>query len=434
MPISILSIEKKIDDSSNWQEISLKTYKLVSTRRFNIGEVSVDLLDYTKKFNLNFTPEKYLTIDLLGNTRLKDNLQETCFNINGLDLQKSHEYRSLKSLIERILDFYSGSVFDDFKLLDYLSAFLLCHGRIDDYLNLTVGFIQKNLLPSQHKMLLAVLEYNKFLGEEIHPTKIQQKKPDFLFLLYKYKIGRLEEGEKRYIYDYSIYKREAEYLKLAWMLFKNNFSGMRNAQILAHRLMTDFEYYNEEEKKEFIQSYKKTHKYQKIYFLMKQKCDKEEIVDWLEKMKLYNGKKIDAPDGNSKHLERGELTQRYNYYKKNNNLHKLSPFDLLLLLNSTESVRVKKELFTIFDEMPYSYVVNRAIAIIYFYEKNYNKFYFYLSKAGRLQYHPECIYIRALVCLELGIKEEGSAILYALQEKFPSSLLLKDALYHYKLL
>ncbi|MCB1193402.1 MAG: hypothetical protein H7A23_23285 [Leptospiraceae bacterium] len=434
MPISILLVEKKIDEFSKWQEISLKTYKLVSTRRFNINEISGDLDIYSQKFGLEFTPEKYLTLDLLGNCQLKENLLGSFFNSNQIDLNQSYDYRSLKSLIGRILDFYSGSVFDDFVLLDRLSAFLVCHNRIDDYLNLIVGFVQKNILPNHHKMLLSVLEYNKFLGEEIPPSKRQQKKPDFLYLLYKYKLGRIEESEKRFVYDFAVYKREPEFLKLAWLLYKNQFSGLRNAQTVAHRLMESFQIFTEEEKKAFIRSFQLTHKYQKIYFLMRENYSKEDIKNWLQEMKYYNGKKKQVVEKNSSTSEHSELTRRYNFHKKNDTLYKLSPFDLLLLLNSTESLRVKKDLLSYYEKMPNSYIVNRSVAMIYFYEKNFNKFYFYLSRSGRLQYHPECIYIKALVCLELGIKEEGSAILYALQEKFPTSPLLKDALYHHKLL
>jgi hypothetical protein len=187
-----------------------------------------------------------------------------------------------------------------------------------------------------------------------------------------------------------------------------------------------------DEKKDFLETYSKTNQFFKIYFLMKTCYEKAEIKQFFKNInKIYGkdkefnlsieNKLKDIPDKN-------KLVIKYNFLKELDNLTLLSPFEIILLLNSTSSLELTEKIKSYYDKYPESYSANKAISVIYFHEEDFKKFLMQISKSGNFKFQMEILYLKAIAYREIGLKEESERIFLALRERYPhSDILAKEA-------
>lgn len=126
------------------------------------------------------------------------------------------------------------------------------------------------------------------------------------------------------------------------------------------------------------------------------------------------------------------LEKRYAILKQNRLVYTLSPFELLILLNSTESSNVQKEIGGVEKSLPDSYLTKRAKAVLYFFEKNFEKFLKSLEHCGRFRFSPEMLYLQGSALVEIGRTGEGIGLLESLLMKFPDADYLRLVLERYK--
>lgn len=84
------------------------------------------------------------------------------------------------------------------------------------------------------------------------------------------------------------------------------------------------------------------------------------------------------------------LEKRYALLQKNHLVYTLSPFELLILLNSTESSNVQKEIGGVEAKLPDSYLTRRAKSVVYFFEKKFEEFLKSLERCGRSVFLRRC--------------------------------------------
>ncbi|EMG12433.1 hypothetical protein LEP1GSC151_1981 [Leptospira interrogans serovar Grippotyphosa str. LT2186] len=126
------------------------------------------------------------------------------------------------------------------------------------------------------------------------------------------------------------------------------------------------------------------------------------------------------------------LEKRYALLKKNHLVYTLSPFELLILLNSTESSNVQKEIGGVGERLPDSYLTKRAKSVLYFFEKKFEEFLKSLEHCGRFRFSPEMLYLQGSALVEIGRTQEGIKLLENLLIKFPDADYLRLVLERYK--
>ncbi|PKA03386.1 hypothetical protein CH375_17320 [Leptospira ellisii] len=126
------------------------------------------------------------------------------------------------------------------------------------------------------------------------------------------------------------------------------------------------------------------------------------------------------------------LDKRYVLLKQNRLVYTLSPFELLILLNSTESANVEKEIGGHHEKLPDSYLTKRARLALRFFKKEYDEFLNSIGECGRFRFSPEMIYLQGLAMIEIGRTEEGIGLLESLFMRFPESEYLRLVLERYK--
>jgi len=177
-----------------------------------------------------------------------------------------------------------------------------------------------------------------------------------------------------------------------------------------------------------VASYQHTYNYLKIYFYMKKSHSKLEIETWIKAMSVMNGKDrviLDLLEEELKNVpEKNKLIQKYSLLKEHNASYLLSPFEILLLCNSTISLELGNEIAAYYEKYPQSYVANRSMAVIYFHDEDYKKFLIQIAKSGNLRFQMEVLYLKAISYRELNLEKESSKIFQALYKRFPESEIL----------
>ncbi|MCB1159165.1 MAG: hypothetical protein KDK45_16815 [Leptospiraceae bacterium] len=385
-------------------------------------ELKSRLKEEISGISTGFQAVGFIDTSLTGRLDYKNNADSVLSNPEQEELYTS--------ICEELISFYKDSFLDDSEILDYLGNYLLRKDCFSEYLELCETFDSHAVLPIEHEMFLSIIgRYENKIKEEF----LKAIEQDVLKILYKFKNFSINRAEKDFLYDKVISGEYANLLGLVFQLFRNEFEGPRNIYPLYAKIQTQFSHLSEEEKGVFLASFKKSGQYLNIYFLLKQLESKEGVRAWLEKEKEKNGKieRHSLPEVNLS--QPTQLKNRVKLLKKDNSLYFLQPFEILLLLNSTESFLIRESLLESYRKQPFSYIINRSIAVVYFFDNDFYKFLHHASLSGRFKFQAEMLYIKALVLLELGKQEEGKVILSALQTRFPRSQFLKSALDEYKL-
>jgi len=370
-----------------------------------------------------FQAELFLSSDLLGNIRLKTgSFSDSIYPLyaNSLDSEKE-----ILALLEDILQFYSHSFVNDPELLEWITPILLKLNRITDLIQLLNQFHKRNVLPLKHQIFFILvgvyentLQNLVFSGEE---TKL-------LNILYKYKFVGLSKLEKNRLYDMVISRENMDLIGIIFHLFSDVHHGIRNIYPIYEVIKKNFELLENSERREFLESYKETGRYLEIFFLMKKAYSKKEIKNYIQKMKLINGKNISNSQINFSNSNQESILLKYEQQKDKQESYTFSPFELLVLFNTNFSQKLKQEILSAYQKISYSYIVNRAMAVLSYYEKDFRNFLFYLGKSGSLQHHAECVYLKAIALAEIGEKQDALLLLYRLQQIFPSEEIIETAI------
>ncbi|MCB1178044.1 MAG: hypothetical protein KDK36_10735 [Leptospiraceae bacterium] len=377
--------------------------------------------DFTQK---GFLTEDFLSTDLSGNIRLKTGHFTDSLYPNYSKTPESEN--KILEAVDTILGIYQKNFVNDPQILEYVIPILLRQSRLTDVITLVNSFKKRNMLPLRiHIFFILVGVYenkleNLFLtGDETILVNI----------LYKYKFHSISKLEKNRLYDMVLSRENPDLIGIVFHLFSDTFKGIRNIFPIYKSILKNFDRLEKSEKKIFLESYKETGNYLETYFLLKKVYKKKDLEQWLKQMKTINGKFVPGSENTFPGFEDQEdILVKYRNLKKDALTHTLSPFEILVLLNTNISLQLKNEIFDSYRKLPYSYITNRAIAVVYYYETDYRKFLLHLERAGSLRNHSECIYLKAVACMEIGFKKEAKQLLLALKTAFPNARAIKESL------
>ena len=336
-------------------------------------------------------------------------------------------YDVFSSLCEKILQFYQYNFLDDPELLDILTNYLLFAGRLEEYKRLASDFLAKEKLPLKHYTFLVCLgSFENTLHSEI------VEENGLIFTIYRFLYSQVLNSEKAFFYDSLLSGRFDNLLSVGFVLFQEETEGIRNIFPILSRLLQQ-DQLSLQEKDTVLSYYQSTEKYMETFFLLKKEKSQAEIKEWLEGVKNINGKNLSILPEDIVNLNRPELLRsKFKRLKSEKKLYTLQPFEILLLLNSTESFIIRDNIDIAYSKFPYSYIINRSKAVVHFFDNEFYAFFRHSGLSGRFQFMAEMIYIKALSLIEVDRKTEGNVILYALQKKFPKSNFLKNALEEFK--
>lgn len=421
-----------------WEEIFLtnKDYTTVVSEGFSLEEspknpdyipVGDAILYFAKvkeqlqdKIDFNFEPAYFIFVSLNKNITYSENISEKIKDryipINPV-LEETYS-----TISEKLYTFYQYEFLDNPEILDFLSNYLLFSDRLEDYIYLASKFSKNNCLPLKHDLLLILLQQHE------NKVSVSSLPEDVISIVYKFFYLELNASDKIFFYD-TFLKGDYDNLRgIAFETFQYDFSGIRNAYPIFNQIKYSWNHLSELEKQEFIEVYKKTNHYLDIFFLLKKQFSKEEIKEWLKEVNNENGKLLSRSSEDLVNLNRPEILRtKFKRLKNEDKLFLLQPFEILLLLNSTESILIRDRIDSQYLEKPHSYILNRAKAVISFFDNEFFSFLKYANLSGRFQHQTEMLYIKALTLIELNRKDEGNIILNALQQKFPRSSFLKNA-------
>lgn len=420
---------------SNQQEKISATDTLALKRKEKINRDDLIVLknkirsQFDSKIQLYFQPVDFLEVTLTGSLHLRISLPE---EIMALYSPQNPIYDDiLTNLCGKVLKFYEEDFVDDTDLLDILSSYFLTRNRFEDYKNIALRYLHNRSLPLKHELFLILLGIQKLDGSSSISLPDHSSNP--LIILFKYRFFSLTEKEKTYLYDLLMTGRYDNLLPIA-LEAELQQDPIRNLFPIYQRIIDQFSEYNREEKVKFIEYYRTTGKYLSLYFLMKSVYSKESIEKWLQEQKKQHGK-YSLAETSIPLNQTGAIRNKLKQLTEQKQVYLLQPFELLLLLNTTESFMIRDRLEQALANIPGSYIVNRAMAVVAFFDNEYFQFFQYINRSGRFRYQAEILYIKAVSLYELGKKEEGVVILQALQKKFPQSQFLNKALqeYHFNL-
>ncbi|MCP5512120.1 MAG: hypothetical protein H7A24_09575 [Leptospiraceae bacterium] len=372
-----------------------------------------------------FRPIEYIYTDLSGNIHLKTGMRP-----NSLLFRDRKDMQNVparfSTTIQLILDFYESQFARDDELLDWLTNTLLKINRLSDLIKIINKYKNANVLPLHFQIffiLVGIFDNNLqnlvFSGDE---EKIEN-------ILYKFKFLEISRLEKNRLYDLVMTGENPDLLGILFYLFNDTFRGIRNIYSVFDIIKERFDVLELKDKKEFIESYKETGNLLKTFFLMKKVYSPEEVKSWFAKEKEKYGKS----ERNQENCfpgydETEDIIQKYKYLKVEKKAHTLSPFEIILLMNTSLALQLKNEILSIHDIHSNSYITNRALAVLNFFEMDYKKFLLYLERSGSLKNHSECLYLKAIAYLELGYRSEAYKILSILNQYFPDATVIKESL------
>ncbi|EMJ64093.1 MULTISPECIES: hypothetical protein [Leptospira] len=420
-----------------WPEITLSSYseqflikkkkpKGPISRNSEIIRLKSKILEYfSGALNKIHSPFYNLRIDLLGEFRFQSDVSSP-FEEEGLS---EREKNLLKIFFEELLDKTLEEHQADPEVFQILESFLLHEQKLDEYQEL-IGVYDEDLPfiveAKQCLALMGKIEYSTSLKDK--GTSRFQK----YGALWKFGGLRLEDREM--IYDLVVTGEEPGLLGLAWLLFKHETAGFRTVFPIERRILTLIETFRSEEKESFFKAYSSRHGYLENYFVLKRIYPLEYRKAWLEGEKRKNGRSVLLGSLQDKILEGQDesLEKRYAILKQNRLVYTLSPFELLILLNSTESSNVQKEIGGVEKSLPDSYLTKRAKAVLYFFKKDFEEFLKSLEHCGRFRFSPEMLYLQGSALVEIGRTSEGIGLLESLLMKFPDADYLRLVLERYK--
>jgi hypothetical protein len=336
-------------------------------------------------------------------------------------------YDTFSSLCEKILQFYQYDFHDDPTLLDILTNYLLFAGRLEEYKRLTTDFLAKDKLPIKHYTFLVCLGS---IENTLHSQIVEEA--GLIFTVYRFLYSQVLNSEKAIFYDALLSGRFDNLLSVGFVLFQEETGGIRNVFPILSRILKQNQL-SLQEKDTVLSFYKSTERYMETFFLLKKEKSRSDIKEWLESVKGINGKKLPNLPEDIVNLNRPELLRaKFKRLKAEKKLYTLQPFEILLLLNSTEAFIIRDNIDIAYSRYPYSYIINRSKAVVHFFDNEFYSFFKHATLSGRFQFMAEMIYIKALSLIEVDRKTEGNVILYALQKKFPKSDFLKNALEEFK--
>lgn len=340
-------------------------------------------------------------------------------------LASSDKERQLVSDLEKIISYYEKEFIEDIDFLELVSTYLIQVNRLADLVAIANKYLTRGLLPLKFQIF--------FILTEIYPNNLRNlvlagDEKIVINILYKFKFLEIDKSEKNYLYDLVVSGTNPDLLGLVFQVFKNEFKGIRNVSPIFKLISEKYTELSQEEKRLFVSSYQQTYNYFKIYFFMKKSHSKLEIETWIKAMNVMNGKDKGILYSVEEQLkdvpEKNKLTQKYSLFKEYSANYLLSPFEILLLCNSTISLELKNEIAAYYEKYPLSYVANRSMAVIYFHEEDYKKFLIQIAKSGNFRFQMEVLYLKAISYRELNLEKESSKIFQALYKRFPESEIL----------
>ncbi|XDD49225.1 hypothetical protein AB3N59_12470 [Leptospira sp. WS92.C1] len=427
---------EKDNTTELWPEITLSSFseKLIPRKKTSgptprnpeILRLKSKILEYfSGALNQVHSPFFNIRIDLLGEFRFQTDATSP-FEEEGLS---PREKNLLQIFFEELLDSALEDHQSDPEVFQILESYLLHEQKLDEYLELT--YVYDDHLPfiieaKQFLALLGKIEYSNSLIKEETSR------------LHKYgalwKLGNLQLEDREAVYDLVVTGEEPGLLGLAWILFKHETSGFRTVFPIERRILSILPTLSSEEKESFFKAYSSRHGYLENYFVLKQIRPREYRKAWLEGEKKKNGRSVllGSLQENILSGQDESLDKRYALLKENHLVYTLSPFELLILLNSTESANVEREIAGIKEKLPDSYLTKRAQLVLRFFKKDYGEFLNTLEQCGRFRFSPEMIYLHGLALVEIGNSEEGIGLLESLLHRFPDSDYLRLVLERYK--
>jgi hypothetical protein len=372
-----------------------------------------------------FDPIQFLSTDLLGNIHLKTGLKpNSLLLIESNDIPKN--MAKFQDVLKLIIEFYERNFSRDDELLDYLTNAMLKINKLSDLIKIINRYKQHNVLPLHYQIffiLVGIFENNLqnivFSGEENNLVNI----------LYKYKYLEISRLEKNKLYDIVVSGENPDLLGVLFHIFSDTSKGLRNKYTIFELIKDRFDSLELNDKKEFLEAYKESGMVFPTYFLMKKVYPKDQTKEWFQREKDKFGKTIpNSENCFPGYDETEDIIEKYKSLRTKKLAHTLSPFEIMLLMNTSLALQLKNEISISYEETNYSYICNRAISVIYFFEMDYKKFLLHLERSGSLKNHSECLYLKAISFMELGYKTEASRILTILNKHFPEAKVISESL------
>ncbi|MDV6234676.1 hypothetical protein CH379_003410 [Leptospira ellisii] len=430
------TLEKDVT-TEDWPEITLTSFaepllpkkkspQGPAPRNPEILRLKSKILEYfSGALNRVHSPFFNARVDLFGEFRFQTDATSP-FEEDGLS---EREKNLLQIFFEELFDRALEDHQSDPEIFQVLESYLLHEQKLEEYLSLTGVFDQDLPFIVEAKQFLALfgkIEYSDSLKKEGGSR------------FHKYgalwKLGKLELEDRETIYDLVVTGEEPGLLGLAWVLYKHETSGLRTVFPIERRILSALDTLVSEERESFFKAYSSRHGYLENYFVLKQIRPREYRKAWLEGEKKKNGRSVllGSLQENILAGQDESLDKRYVLLKQNRLVYTLSPFELLILLNSTESANVEKEIGGHHEKLPDSYLTKRARLALRFFKKEYDEFLNSIGECGRFRFSPEMIYLQGLAMIEIGRTEEGIGLLESLFMRFPESEYLRLVLERYK--
>lgn len=383
--------------------------------------IKVNLAD---SYDIKFIPEKYIETNLLGEISFKK-IDDVDFRSNYFVQAKSEKDKQLVSDFEKIISYYEKEFIEDADFIELLSTYLIQVNRLADLVAIANKYLAKGLLPLKFQIFFIL---TGIYQNNLRNLVLSGDERIIINILYKYKFLELSKSEKNFLYDSVVSGNNPELLGLVFQIFKNEFKGIRNNSPIFKLISDKFSKLSKEEKKVFVTSYQNTYNYFKTYFYMKKTFSNLEIKTWISAMNVMNGKDKKILNFIEEELktvpEKNKLNQKYSLLKEKGSTYLLSPFEILLLCNSTVSLELKNEIASYYEKFPQSYIANRSMAVVFFHEEDFKKFLIQIAKSGNFRYQMEVLYLKAIAYRELNLEKESSKIFKALHKRFPESEIL----------
>ena len=398
-------------ESSGFKAVSVPSVEVESPEKKSL-KLKAELVELKESlkanladsYDLKFIPEKYIETNLLGEISFK-RIEDIEFKSNYLMRASSDKERQLVSDLEKIISYYEKEFIEDIDFLELVSTYLIQVNRLADLVAIANKYLTRGLLPLKFQIF--------FILTEIYPNNLRNlvlagDEKIVINILYKFKFLEIDKSEKNYLYDLVVSGTNPDLLGLVFQVFKNEFKGIRNVSPIFKLISEKYTELSQEEKRLFVSSYQQTYNYFKIYFFMKKSHSKLEIETWIKAMNVMNGKDKGILYSVEEQLkdvpEKNKLTQKYSLFKEYSANYLLSPFEILLLCNSTISLELKNEIAAYYEKYPLSYVANRSMAVIYFHEEDYKKFLIQIAKSGNFRFQMEVLYLKAISYRELNLE------------------------------
>ena len=407
-PVS--SVEPSSPQTPQISKLSTKDEEF-STLKSNLQQSLEPIWDF------KFYPEEFLETDLLGKIHLSSGID--------LPLMDTMSTSILSNRIEDIIKFYERNFKKDDEVLFWIIYIFLKNKKITETLNFIQIYHSNVSLPLELEIFL-------ILGG-VYSTKLPNiilsgNEENLINIIYKYKFLEISKSEKNTLYDAVLSGNYPNFLGIVFQIFNETYKGIRNIYPIFEVILSQFEKYSIEEKKEFLESYKETGNYFTIFKIYKKIYNKKEIVEWISKIKYYNGKNI-------KIRKKMDNASNFNIINEINTpgndelIYLLTPFEIIeILKNPAMETNYKNKVFSMYEKNSFSYFTNLNIAILYFYLKDYSKFLLYLERSGSLKNMSEILFLKSICFLEVGYHFEAKKILTVLNSKFPNNKEVEEKL------